>query len=339
MSENEQGSDQLENLLWLADSPLYIDSERIERFYDAVVMPLLSAESPAELDEYDIVRREIPTRSSIRVRRETYDKIQGELGAEAGFTTGELLERLVGLPKAKIGVSGKLAGRRDETEEEEKFVEFDYATTPSRQLVQLALHYLFTHNDRIHFLDDFESFHWEDDDTIRKAPRELVFIDFPGIGEANKKNGDILLTRFVPTAAEFEDGFSLLYNQLGDNLPRYKEVSEIDTDGLTNQEIKDTLREEHRDYWKKFTNKYSPTTAMRVVENAADEKGRIQWIDYRVQLTDEGHTLHLHITPDGEYASGVFAYNFIKRAYKHGIRVVGLLKTEPDLDVLAIYNK
>ena len=78
---------------------------------------------------------------------------------------------------------------------------------------------------------------------------------------------------------------------------------------------------------------------MIAVEQAALEHKRIRWIDYRVPLTDEGDTLHLHISPAGKYDTGVFAYNFIKRGFKHGLRLVGTLKSEPDMNVLAIYDK
>ena len=67
--------------------------------------------------------------------------------------------------------------------------------------------------------------------------------------------------------------------------------------------------------------------------------GRIRWIDYRVPLTKDGDTLHLHISPTETYDTGVFAYNFIKRGHKHGLRLVGTLKSEPDMNVLAIYDK
>jgi hypothetical protein len=78
---------------------------------------------------------------------------------------------------------------------------------------------------------------------------------------------------------------------------------------------------------------------MIAVEEAASNNGRIRWIDYRVPVTREGDTLHLHVCPAGKYDTGVFAYNFIKRGFKHGLRLVGTLKSEPDMNVLAIYEK
>ena len=49
--------------------------------------------------------------------------------------------------------------------------------------------------------------------------------------------------------------------------------------------------------------------------------------------------MHLHIKPRGQYETGTFAYNFIIRAFEHGLRLVGTLKSEPDLNVLAIFER
>jgi hypothetical protein len=52
-----------------------------------------------------------------------------------------------------------------------------------------------------------------------------------------------------------------------------------------------------------------------------------------------GDTLHLQVCPSGKFDTGTFAYNSIKRAYKHALQLVGTLKSDPDMDVLAIYDK
>jgi hypothetical protein len=48
-----------------------------------------------------------------------------------------------------------------------------------------------------------------------------------------------------------------------------------------------------------------------------------------------GEVLHLHVVAHGDYDTGVFAYNLIRR----GLRIVGSLKSQPALNVLAIYEK
>ena len=79
--------------------------------------------------------------------------------------------------------------------------------------------------------------------------------------------------------------------------------------------------------------------AMLVIEDASTSHGRINWIDFRLPLSESGDTLHLHITPAGSTDAGVFGYNFVRRGYKHGIRLVGTLKAGLDMNVLAIYDR
>jgi hypothetical protein len=78
---------------------------------------------------------------------------------------------------------------------------------------------------------------------------------------------------------------------------------------------------------------------MELIEALASEHGRLSWIDFRVVLNSDGDSLHLHICPKGDYDTGVFAYNFIKRGFTHGIRLVGTVRSEPSLNVLAIFDK
>jgi hypothetical protein len=93
-------------------------------------------------------------------------------------------------------------------------------------------------------------------------------------------------------------------------------------------------------YWSEFEKNFNPQAAMEAVEDAATAKrGRISWIAYRLPIGNDGTTLHLHVSPRGLYPTGDFAYNLIKRGYKHGIRLVGTLKSEPDMNVLAIYER
>ena len=96
---------------------------------------------------------------------------------------------------------------------------------------------------------------------------------------------------------------------------------------------------ERKAYWRWYSEDYSAMRAVDVLEKAAFEHGRIHWVDYRVLLSDEGDTIHLHVNSASSYDTGTFAYNLIKRTEKHGLRVVGLVKSEPDVNVLALYEK
>ena len=48
-----------------------------------------------------------------------------------------------------------------------------------------------------------------------------------------------------------------------------------------------------------------------------------------------GTTLHLDVSARGDYDTGIFAYNFIRRSERYGLRIVGSLKSQPVLNVLA----
>ena len=100
--------------------------------------------------------------------------------------------------------------------------------------------------------------------------------------------------------------------------------------------------EKNRDaYWSWFSDHWNANKAIQVIENEVGTGGRPRWIDYRVPIegADTPHTIHLHVVAHGEFDTGVFAYNLVKRGWKHGLRVVGTLKSEPDVNVLAIYEK
>jgi hypothetical protein len=67
----------------------------------------------------------------------------------------------------------------------------------------------------------------------------------------------------------------------------------------------------------------------------------IAWIDYNVSLAPRSPApfMHLHLMSRGQYPTGVFAYNFVTRGFKYGLRVVGTLKSGPDLNVLAVFER
>jgi hypothetical protein len=77
---------------------------------------------------------------------------------------------------------------------------------------------------------------------------------------------------------------------------------------------------------------------VKVVEEAVGGSGRPRWIDYRMTFST-GEDLNLHLVAYGDYDTGVFAYNLIRRGWRFGLRIVGSLKSQPALNVLAIYEK
>jgi hypothetical protein len=139
---------------------------------------------------------------------------------------------------------------------------------------------------------------------------------------------------FLPQAAELNDGrvvtfFDPLVEELkqhGGTLPvRYPDDPAIDT----------ARRDE---YWTWFIDRWNADRAVKVIEECIGDGGRPRWIDYRAKL-DCGETLHMHVVGRGEYDTGVFAYNLVRRGWRYGLHIVGSLKSQPALNVLAVYDK
>lgn len=304
---------------------MYIDAPRLEAFHDAIVQP----EGEAQ-------------KTTVYFSERSFERLTASAGMGAGAEVdpGSFLESFSSfLPSATMEISGDVEaeGEAEHTEEQRVSMTLAPIRTPQRQLTHLTLFYLAQHPERLEFIgpDRLDDESWKTRDTIREVPRQLVFLDLPAFDEA--VNG-IPNTRLIPTAAEFNDGAIVpLYTEFGtDDNPSPDYPSRIEH---SEGDSSETIEEKRTKYWKWFQENSSPTEAMRIVEKAATEHGHIQWIDYRVPLNSEGKTLHLHVTPSGRYDTGTFAYNFIKRGYKHGVRLVGTLKSEPDMNVLAIYEK
>jgi hypothetical protein len=302
-------TDQLnEEIRWLADAPLFIDAEQVNRFHDAIVQP--ESRQGATV---------------IEVTKEMAGQMGAKVGLSAEIEPTNLLQTIASyFPflnfklNSELAVEGNVHGSRGETEK----IEFYAISSPERQLIHLTLHYLAHLPHRIQFVSNLSSDDWRRPDFILTSPRALVFLDIPRE------------VKIIPTAAEFQDGtIELLYmkleapikSKLGDRFYDYP---------------RDPKPAALKKYWLQFDSAYEAKDAMVIIEEAsAKHKGGIRWIDYRVKLTNEGDTLHLHVNAASKYDTGVFAYNFVKRTYKHGVRLVGTLKSEPDMNVLAIYDK
>ena len=211
-----------------------------------------------------------------------------------------------------VKASGGFGFSRDSSQTETKTIDLQPIETPQRQLIQLTTQYLVNHSDRIFFVDDAKQDRdWFDPAEIERVPREVVFLDLPSEERAKAKNTP--KTKLIPMAVEFADGtIETLYDKLG--------------------------AKRRGDSWAPYIQNFSPEEAVEVLEEAAEGKGRIEWINFRVPL-DEDITARVHFEPRGAYNNGTFAYNLIYLGYKHGLRLVGTVNREPDVRVLAGYRK
>lgn len=302
----------LQRLGWLADAPLFIDQAQVASFYDAVVRP------PG------------------RVKQQTYkvsNKLAGELGAKLGLgaeaTPGKVIDILAGLfpsLKASINVEGTAAGSIERTKEDEILIES--IDTPQRQLVLLTVHFMLNYPDRWFFVDNLAvDKDWRSPESILRTPRGLVFLDLPGLAESDAKGRP--RTMLLPMALELE-GVGIR--------PMYQELTAKNGERPPEHPGPAASKAQLQSHWAWFSQHFNAKSALELVEQTA-ERGKISWIDYRTFLNTDGDTVHLHIRPAGKYDVGTFAYNFIRRGYKHGLRIVGTIKSEPDVNVLAIYEK
>jgi hypothetical protein len=163
-----------------------------------------------------------------------------------------------------------------------------------------------------------------DADAITASPRMIAFVDVPPG------------TRFLPQAAELDDGrvvtfFSPLIEKLqrdGGTLPVAYPGSTATNAGRCQRDA----------YWNWFADHWNADKAVKVVEDVIGAGGRPRWIAYRM-IFSSGTTVHLDVSARGDYDTGIFAYNFIRRGERYGLRIVGSLKSQPALNVLAAYEK
>lgn len=315
-----------EQLLWLSDAPLFIDDCQIAKLHDAIVRPLY---------RQGAVRREDVQTTSLT--------LGVKAGAEGGVETGTLFQLFsFGLFKGSAKVTAEGDVSHEGANQAGQTIELLPIDSAQRQIEQLALYYYAYMPDRIHLVTNPQDEKWRNSEMILKSPRPLALLDLPGQVAADKQG--VPHTKLIPTAAEFADGtIQLLYADLkkttGEDRAGMKLEVENPPSYPERAESVDKLKLERKNYWSWFESNFSATKAMLAVEQAASEHGRIRWIDFRLPVTKEGDTLHLHICPSEKYDTGALAYNLIKRGFKHGLRLVGTLKSEPDMNVLAIYEK
>jgi hypothetical protein len=192
----------------------------------------------------------------------------------------------------------------------------------TRQLVELSLHYLVNQHDRIRLVGNGSGL--PDHNALAASPRMIAFVDA------------CAGSRFLPQAAELNDGrvvtfFGPLIEKLkqdGGTLPVPYPDNTATEEGMRQRDA----------YWGWFSEHWNADKAVKVVEDVIGDGGRPRWVDYRATL-HTGETLHLHVVARGDYDTGVFAYSLIRRGERYGLRIVGRLKSQPAMNVLAIYEK
>lgn len=297
---------------WLLDAPLFVDEVLVERQFDALVRP-----------DFELQSREIGSTSEEARRRLTGGEggIGGKIGIPFLTSGGATI-------KAKHEREASSKRGRSET-----LTEIPVNST-GRKLEEIAAYYLSEAPERVIFLDsdglittfDGKTLTTQELDALAgEAPRALVFLEV-----APK-------TPITPMACELATGkIHLLYETYAEKVFKTAERPVYPSD-------KESTPKTRAKYWRALTEAFQSRAAMEVVECAGDpdDKGasaKLAWIDFRLPIGGN-ETLHLHCVPDGRWHTGVFGYNFVRRGYRQGVRIVGTLKAGLDLNVLAIFDR
>jgi len=301
------------SLAWLADAPLFIDGDQVSALYNAVAKP-----------EHETSKITLSLKNTKQFGLEGEAKVGAELGLAAWLKT--VFPFLDAKATAEVGINAKAELEKEKGSE----IELRPIDTPQRQLVQLALHYLINLPHRTRLINSFDETDWLSGDFISSLPRGLVFVDFqPG-------------TKFVPMATEIEGGsVKVIYPDLVQSFSKPNEVCPEypEPADFTRPEKADELSKMLKKYWDFFAVNYKSRLAMEAIEKNVTEGKLIRWIDYRVPLGEGFPSLHFSISARGRYDTGTFAYRLVKRGFKHGLRVVGTMKSEPGMNVLAMFER
>jgi hypothetical protein len=125
--------------------------------------------------------------------------------------------------------------------------------------------------------------------------------------------------RFLPQAAELNDCHVVaFFDPLIEKLKQDGGVLPI---GYPDSPTTDEGKRQCDAYWDWFSNHRNAGKAVKVIEDVIGDGGRPRCIDYRA-MRHTGETLHLHVVARGEYDTGVFACNLIRRGERYGLRIV-----------------
>ncbi len=159
--------DSMPDLSWLADSPIFIDSQQISAFYDAVVGPAFRT-----------------------VELQISEGRTGQLEKSASARLGVGLPAL--FPWLKLDADVDAGRVTTSGRQEGSNIILQPVESAARQLVELSLHYLVNQPTRICLVDQKHPL--PSSGAIAASPRMIAFVDAgPG-------------TKFLPQAAELNDG-------------------------------------------------------------------------------------------------------------------------------------
>ncbi len=294
-------------LLWLLDAPLFIDEPQVEALYDAVLRPDYE-ETTATLSTSISNETTLGASTTVGAALPWFAKAEAELEAKRTHSAGRgqdiTLTRISNSYRHLLALSLHYASQ-------------EHANSPAESTISAKRFVVASQSRTGDILTSEEA--WLNQTYVEMAPRALVFLDIPP------------RSALIPAALELTNGeVKVLAETLGAALggqvaPSYP--------GSTADPA------EENNYFEWFASKFEDRAAVKIVEGAVRDR-QISWIDYNVSLAGgRAPFMHLHLVGHGHYDTGVFAYNFVVRGFKHGLRIVGTLKSGPDLNVLAVFER
>lgn len=321
----------LERLWFLADTPLFVDNVLVSRLYDAVFRPEVELASQSDATTNELAAK---VAGSAKASVEIQAKVPPLLS-------------LFGLDvaNAKAGLEGSLSGEGAGRRASTGTTNFAAVKSTERYLEKVVSLYAQKYSRRLFWVDsDLTSGRsleessrpqsWEEMEAElgKPGPRPLVVLDLekgarlmPMYGELANGKGCELLKDFLALREKRKDD---------DARPPYPRSSMP----------ADEQAKVRRAYWQHVLQRFDSQDVLQAIEGAAGaEKSRFDWIDFRALLDLEKAGLneppHLHLVPRGEYSTGTFAYQLVRRGSRYGLRVIGTLKRGQDINVLAVYER
>lgn len=300
----EEFKNRLRHKLWfVVDIPLFIDEKAVKKLHDALNRP-----------EFETKSRKANI-SSVNMT-EYNSEITG--GGEIGLA-----------PFMKSSTTTKFGQKRSSSTSKGAEISQEKNDSAEMQFEKIINFYANNYPNRIFwaktdltevFNTEGLSLSWTEVSELinTPAPRPLIIFEVP-IG-----------SKIVPMAAETEDGKLIeIYKDFINNTKNGKKIPQYSS-----------IPAQAQIYWGSLEKHFESSVAMKSVENATKDGGRIDWIDYRLisRVGNQIIPIHLHLAPKGGYSTGTFAYQTIRRGHKHGIKIIGTLKQGEDINVLAIYE-
>jgi hypothetical protein len=295
-------------LWWLTDVPLFIDERSVDRLHGAIVQP-----------EYVLLQSQETAQRS-RTHSQA-DEAQASLeGSIPAFL--------------KVGTQAKISSGRATGLSAAQQLTKQFIYSSERRLQDILVAYRETMPERVLFAVAGggeptslagKTMSWLEAEALTDlpGPRPLLFFDLPP------------RSAILPMAGETVEGKTIvLAEKLIERLTKAGRVippfpSDDDPEAPARKDA----------HWAALVDNYHSWSALEVIEEGFSSGQRIEWIDYRLKLPSREKPVHIHFAPRGQVPTGAFAYNFVRRGYKVGLRIVAQLKKGCDMNALALYER